>query len=47
MVIENKFVAQSLFRLVDVGREIPSDLYRAVAEILALVFRSRGKTVLA
>ena len=47
MVIENKFVAQSLFRLVEVGREIPSDLYRAVAEILAVVFRSRGKTVFA
>lgn len=46
-VIENKFVAQSLFRLVDVGREIPSDLFRAVAEILALVFRARGQTVLA
>jgi flagellar biosynthetic protein FlhB len=45
MVIENKPVARSLYRLVEVGREIPGDLYRAVAEILALVYRAKGKTV--
>lgn len=43
MVIENKPVAQTLFKLVDIGREIPTDLYRAVAEILALVYRAKGK----
>jgi len=43
MVIENKFVARTLYRLVDVGHEIPADLYRAVAEILAFVYRVRGK----
>ncbi|MGH7182617.1 MAG: EscU/YscU/HrcU family type III secretion system export apparatus switch protein, partial [Nitrospiraceae bacterium] len=43
-VVENKFVARTLFKLVDVGREIPVDLYRAVAEILAFVFRARGLT---
>jgi flagellar biosynthetic protein FlhB len=43
-VVENKFVARTLFTLVDVGKEIPSDLYRAVAEILAFVYRARGMT---
>ena len=41
-VVENKFVARTLFRLVDIGKEIPNDLYRAVAEILAFVYRARG-----
>jgi flagellar biosynthesis protein FlhB len=42
MVVENKVVARTLFQLVDIGREVPAELYRAVAEILALVFRARG-----
>ena len=42
VVVENKFVARTLYTLVDIGREIPADLYRAVAEILAFVFRARG-----
>ncbi len=41
-VIEQKFVARTLFKLVDIGKEIPADLYRAVAEILAYVYRARG-----
>jgi flagellar biosynthetic protein FlhB len=43
-VVEHKFVARTLFKLVDVGREIPNELYRAVAEILAYVYRARGMT---
>ena len=42
-VIERKPLARLLFRVVDVGQEIPVELYRAVAEILAQVYRySRG-----
>ena len=41
-VVENKFVARTIFKLVDIGKEIPHDLYRAVAEILAFVYRARG-----
>ncbi|NLI75872.1 MAG: flagellar biosynthesis protein FlhB [Candidatus Riflebacteria bacterium] len=41
-VIENKPLAQALFKMVDVGDEIPADLYAAVAEILAQVFRMRS-----
>jgi len=43
MVVEDKFVARTLYKLVDVGRAIPVDLYRAVAEILALVYRAKGR----
>lgn len=45
-VIENKFVARTLFKMVEIGGAVPSDLYRAVAEILALVYRARGKRTL-
>lgn len=43
-VVEHKFVARTLFKLVDIGKEIPANLYRAVAEILAFVYRARGVT---
>lgn len=42
MIVENKLVARTLYQLVDIGRAVPEELYRAVAEILALVFRARG-----
>lgn len=38
-VIENPPLAQALYRNVEVGQEIPASLYRAVAEVLAYVFR--------
>ncbi|RMH05430.1 MAG: flagellar biosynthesis protein FlhB [Nitrospirae bacterium] len=38
-ILENKSLARSLFKLVDVGKEIPTDLYKAVAEVLAYVYR--------
>lgn len=42
-IVENKPVARTLFKLVEIGREVPADLYKAVAEILAFVYRVRGK----
>jgi flagellar biosynthetic protein FlhB len=41
-IIEDKPLAQTLFKLVEVGMAIPEELYRAVAEILAYVFRLKG-----
>lgn len=38
-IIENPPLAQALYRSVEVGQEIPPHLYRAVAEILAYVFK--------
>jgi flagellar biosynthetic protein FlhB len=40
-VVENRPLAQSLFKLVDVGEYIPNTLYRAVAEVLAYVYRQQ------
>ncbi|MCS6953085.1 MAG: EscU/YscU/HrcU family type III secretion system export apparatus switch protein [Bryobacterales bacterium] len=38
-VIENPPLARALYEAAEVGQEIPSHLYRAVAEILAYVYR--------
>ncbi|MEK7680153.1 MAG: flagellar biosynthesis protein FlhB [Deltaproteobacteria bacterium] len=42
-VIENKPLAQALYKAVEIGSEIPAALYRAVAEILAYVYRLGGR----
>lgn len=41
-IVENKPLAQALFKAVDLDREIPVELYRAVAEVLAYVYRLKG-----
>jgi flagellar biosynthetic protein FlhB len=41
-VVENKPVAQALFLTAEVGQRIPAELFGAVAEILAYVFRLRN-----
>jgi len=38
-IIENAPLAQALYKSVEVGQEIPPHLYRAVAEILAYIFK--------
>jgi flagellar biosynthetic protein FlhB len=38
-IVENPPLAQALYKMVDVGQEIPPHLYRAVAEILAYIFK--------
>jgi len=42
-VIENKPLAWALYEQVEVGEEIPADLYRGVAEILAMVYKLKAK----
>jgi flagellar biosynthetic protein FlhB len=42
-IVERKPLARALYRDVKVGRPIPLELYSAVAEILAYVYRLRGK----
>lgn len=42
-VIENKPLARLLYRTTDIGSEIPYEIYRAVAEILAYVYRLKRK----
>jgi len=38
-IIENPPLAQALYKSVEIGQEIPPHLYRAVAEILAYIFK--------
>jgi flagellar biosynthetic protein FlhB len=44
-VIENKPLARALFKMCDVGQFVPGNLYRAVAEVLAYVYRLKGKVL--
>lgn len=45
MTIENPPLARSLYSMVDIGREIPAELYNAVAEVLTVVYREKHKTL--
>lgn len=38
-LIENPPLAQGLYKSVEVGREIPAEFYKAVAEVLAYIYR--------
>jgi flagellar biosynthetic protein FlhB len=38
-VVENPPLARALYKSAEVGQEIPASLYRAVAEILAYIYR--------
>jgi flagellar biosynthetic protein FlhB len=38
-IIENEPLAQALYKSAEVGQEIPPHLYRAVAEVLAYIFK--------
>lgn len=41
-IVENKPLARMLYHNVDIGAEIPPELYQAVAEVLAFVFRTKN-----
>jgi flagellar biosynthesis protein FlhB len=43
-IVENPPLAQALYRAVEIGQSIPPKLYRAVAEILAFIFRAQART---
>lgn len=43
-ILERKPLARALYKMVEVGHEIPEQFYSAVAEILAYVFELTGKT---
>lgn len=42
-LVEEKPLARALFKSVEIGQYIPLELYRAVAEVLAYVYRLKGK----
>ncbi|MDI3477040.1 MAG: flagellar biosynthesis protein FlhB [Thermoanaerobacterium sp.] len=43
VIVENKPLAQSLYKTTDIGDSIPPELYKAVAEVLAYVYSLRGE----
>lgn len=42
-IVENKPLARMLYYNVDIGNEIPEELYQSVAEVLAFVYGLKGK----
>lgn len=44
-IVENKPLARALYQSVDVGGEVPEELYQAVAEVLAYVYNLKNKPV--
>lgn len=44
MTMENKPLARAIFAQVEIGESIPAELFQAVAEVLAYVYKMKGKT---
>jgi flagellar biosynthetic protein FlhB len=44
-VVENKPLAQALYRAVEVGQTIPAEFYKAVAEVLSYIYKVKGRKV--
>jgi flagellar biosynthetic protein FlhB len=44
-VVENRPLARALFNLCEIGSYVPAKLYRAVAEVLAYVYRQKEEMV--
>ena len=44
-IVEKPEIARELYRLVDIDEEIPEKLYKAVAEILAFVFKMKNRSL--
>jgi flagellar biosynthetic protein FlhB len=42
-IVENRSLAQTLYKTVEVGAFVPVTLYRAVAEILAYIYKTRNR----
>ena len=42
-IVENPPVARALFRMVEIGQQIPPELFKAVAEILLYVYNLKNK----
>ncbi|MHB1125908.1 MAG: flagellar biosynthesis protein FlhB [Bacillota bacterium] len=42
-VVENQPVARFIYQNVEIGQDIPAELYQAIAEILALIYKTKNK----
>ncbi len=45
ITVENKLLARALYHQADIGDQVPEDLFKAVAEVLAYVYRLKNKLV--
>jgi flagellar biosynthetic protein FlhB len=43
VTMENKPLARALYNQVEIGQQIPEELFKAVAEVLAYVYKLQGK----
>jgi len=43
VIVENKPLARALFNQTEIGQTVPTELYKAVAEVLAFVYRLKRK----
>ena len=43
-IVENKPLARMLYANVEIGEQVPPELYQAVAEVLAYVYHLKGKS---
>lgn len=44
-IVEDKLLARTLFKTIDIGDTIPESLYKAVAELLAYVYKLKNKVI--
>lgn len=44
-IVENKPLARALYTTVDIGAQIPPELYQAVAEVLAMIYNKKHRKV--
>jgi flagellar biosynthetic protein FlhB len=44
VMMENKPLAKALYNQVELGDSIPADLFQAVAEVLAYVYKIKGRS---
>jgi len=42
-VVENKPLARAIYESMEIGEEIPEHLYKAMAEVLAFIYKLKGK----
>lgn len=45
MIVENPLLARTLYNSVEIGQAVPEELYNAVAEVLAFVYRQKKKVL--
>jgi flagellar biosynthesis protein FlhB len=42
--MENKELARAMYKQVEIGEQVPVELYKAIAEILAIVYQMKEKS---